>query len=234
MGIRDGIYSALTTPDPITGRTARDAINSQMTSWLLGGVADDENAGENNARIHDISIVDDSIRISYRGPQTAFVPDKPVDWPNGHDFSPGTLANIDHIVVLLMENRSFDHMLGYLSLPADQGGMSRSDVDGLNGHEYNSYNGIIYSTFPLTDTCFAPDPPHGYEPVHHAINGGRMDGFVRSFAEAHGDDLAGKIMGHHTAATVSLVQNALTRDFAIGTGGSLAIQDRRSQTGSTR
>jgi phospholipase C len=36
------------------------------------------------------------------------------------------LANIDHIVVLMSENRSFDHMLGYLSL---EGG--RTDVDGL-------------------------------------------------------------------------------------------------------
>jgi phospholipase C len=36
------------------------------------------------------------------------------------------LEKVDHIVVLMMENRSFDHMLGYLSL---EGG--RGDVDGL-------------------------------------------------------------------------------------------------------
>lgn len=36
------------------------------------------------------------------------------------------LSTIDHIVVLMLENRSFDHMLGYLSL---EGG--RDDVDGL-------------------------------------------------------------------------------------------------------
>ena len=36
------------------------------------------------------------------------------------------LARIDHIVVLMMENRSFDHMLGYLSL---EGG--RTEIDGL-------------------------------------------------------------------------------------------------------
>jgi phospholipase C len=36
------------------------------------------------------------------------------------------LEKVDHIVVLMLENRSFDHMLGYLSL---EGG--RSDVDGL-------------------------------------------------------------------------------------------------------
>jgi phospholipase C len=33
-----------------------------------------------------------------------------------------SLSDIDHIVVLLLENRSFDHMLGYLSLPPAMGG----------------------------------------------------------------------------------------------------------------
>ncbi|MCB0238861.1 MAG: hypothetical protein KDH08_09485, partial [Anaerolineae bacterium] len=27
------------------------------------------------------------------------------------------LQEIDHFVILMLENRSFDHMLGYLSLP---------------------------------------------------------------------------------------------------------------------
>jgi len=37
------------------------------------------------------------------------------------------LTQIKHIVVLMMENRSFDHMLGYLK----QAGMP--EVDGLEG-----------------------------------------------------------------------------------------------------
>ena len=53
------------------------------------------------------------------------------------DFSPGSLSNIDHIVILTMENRSFDQMLGYLSLPPEKGGMGRTDVDGLKGNEVN-------------------------------------------------------------------------------------------------
>ena len=35
-------------------------------------------------------------------------------------------AKVDHIVVLMMENRSFDHMLGFLTI--DEG---RTDVEGL-------------------------------------------------------------------------------------------------------
>ncbi len=36
------------------------------------------------------------------------------------------VSKVDHIVVLMMENRSFDHMLGFLTI---DGG--RSDVEGL-------------------------------------------------------------------------------------------------------
>ena len=42
------------------------------------------------------------------------------------DTGMANLEKIDHIVVLMLENRSFDHMLGYLSL---EGG--RDDIDGL-------------------------------------------------------------------------------------------------------
>ena len=115
----------------------------------------------------------------------------------------------------MMENRSFDHILGYLSLPVADRGMGRSDVDGLKGGEENSYLGTVYPSYPLTDTLFAPDPPHGYEPVAHAINGGAMDGFASSFGNAHGAAIAGRIMGHHTASTVP-TYDALARDFAIG------------------
>jgi phospholipase C len=223
--IRDSVYGMLTTPDAFTMLTGRDGINARVTSWLCGGVGDDElNTDGNNTRVAgigienanpELGIAEDSIVIDYTGPRNIFVPESPVDWPAGHDFSSGALASIDHIVVLIMENRSFDHMLGYLSLPVAQNGMDRSDVDGLRGGESNTYNGETFASVELTETIFSPDPPHGYEPVHHAINGGQMDGFVQSYGEAHGDQVAGSIMGFHTAANVP-VYDSLARDFAIG------------------
>ena len=216
QGLRDELFSTLTKPDVITKRTPRDAINSTVTSWLLGGVADDDsNTDGNNVIIDSASIDQDNITLSYAGPRKVFATQVPPSWPAGQDFSPGNLANIDHIVVLMMENRSFDHMLGYLSLPAAEGGAGRSDVDGLKGGESNSYLGVTYSSHPLSGTLFAPDPPHGYEPVARAINGGVMDGFAASYGNAHGRGLAGTIMGHQTAATVP-THDALARDFAIG------------------
>ena len=54
------------------------------------------------------------------------------------DETIGNLGKVDHIVVLMLENRSFDHMLGYLTL---EGG--RGDIDGLTGTESNSYQGHL-------------------------------------------------------------------------------------------
>jgi phospholipase C len=229
--IQDKILHKLIDPDVITKRSARDGINSQVTSWLLGGVADDErNPDENNCWINDIGIQnanpelgipEDLLVINYRGPQNVFAPTAPTDWPTpkhpspAYDFSPSTLANIDHIIVLTKENRSFDHMLGYLSLPHEQAGMERHDIDGLKGGESNPYQGIDYPVYPLDQTRFVPGPPNGHESVQHAINGSKMDGFVKSYAEANSDAVAGQVMGYHTGKTVP-VYDALARDFAIG------------------
>ena len=55
------------------------------------------------------------------------------------DTGTANLQKIDHIVVLMLENRSFDHMLGYLSL---EGG--RDDIDGLREEFANDYDGRRY------------------------------------------------------------------------------------------
>ncbi len=222
------IFKTLTKRDVITGRTVRDGINSAINSLLLGGVVDDQyNSGDqkinniNNNVVSDVHFEGDNLVITYSGPRKLFKPQIPTDWPNANsnpkskiDFSPGNLSNIDHIVVLTMENRSFDHMLGYLSLPESKGGMGRTDVDGLKSGEFNLYKGVQKPSFPLPDTYFSPDPSHSYEPVHHAINGGKMDGFANSYGEEHGDAVAGNIMGYHTGKNVP-VYDALVRDFAF-------------------
>jgi phospholipase C len=50
-------------------------------------------------------------------------------------YSPSYVIShsIKHVVVLMMENRSFDHMLGYLKA-------NRSDIEGLTGRETNPVN----------------------------------------------------------------------------------------------
>ena len=64
------------------------------------------------------------------------------------DTGMANLEKIDHIVVLMLENRSFDHMLGYLSL---EGG--RGDIDGLREEFANDYDGRRYPVHHLGTTA---------------------------------------------------------------------------------
>src|SRR5687767_16021562 len=65
------------------------------------------------------------------------------------------LDRIRHVVVLMLENRSFDHMLGYLKL---EGG--RAEVDGLTAEMSNTHAGAVHTPFHLQDTLFLEDPHH--------------------------------------------------------------------------
>jgi hypothetical protein len=165
--LRSKLFKMLSTPDRLTDRTMRDAINARATSVLLGGIAEDPlNTDGNNCVIDSVGfqladpangIPEDRLFLSYTGPQKVFVPVQPPDWPtlgnpgSTYDFAPDALAGIEHIVVLTMENRSFDHMLGYLRLAG------RTDIDGLTGHESDTYKGTEFKSFSLSETLFSPD-----------------------------------------------------------------------------
>jgi phospholipase C len=87
----------------------------------------------------------------------------------------------DHIVVVMMENHSFDNLLGDL-------GRTRGDVDALTfdgaGHAVNSNPSSASATpiraFPVANTAQAKNVTQGWAATHEQINGGAMDGFVRA------------------------------------------------------
>jgi phospholipase C len=96
------------------------------------------------------------------------------------------LEQIEHIVVVMLENRSFDHMLGYLSLPADQGGGGREKVDGLVGapRDSNPYDNKDWSIWHLDRSQFGgedEDPDHSARSVDQQL-GHDGKGFVENFA----------------------------------------------------
>jgi phospholipase C len=80
---------------------------------------------------------------------------------------------LDTIVVLMMENRSFDHYLGWLpGADGRQGGLVYQDA-----------GGDPHSTHRLTPDfqgCGHPDPDHSWKGGREQLDGGRMDGFLRS------------------------------------------------------
>jgi phospholipase C len=181
----------------------RDAINEVVTRLVVSG----------DFYVTGVSSDGQKLIIDYILPlgQLEPFPENPQA-----PLDPGLLKNIDHIVVVMMENRSFDHMLGYLSKEGHKDGTKRPDVDGLRGGEKNRYKGRDFQSFPLTETVFLVSPCHEHDCVTNQISGGKMEGFVADFAnryEADGID-PGSIMGYHTSNTVP-VYDALTREFLI-------------------
>jgi phospholipase C len=80
---------------------------------------------------------------------------------------------IDTFVVLMMENRSFDHYLGWMP-----------EADGQQaGLSYVNKQGQRQSTHLLTPDyqgCEHPDPDHGWDDGRIQVNRGKMDGFLKS------------------------------------------------------
>ncbi len=93
------------------------------------------------------------------------------------------LSKIDHLVVLMMENRSFDHMLGYLSADG-----VLADVDGLDpavhGNPSPGGRGMEFVK-PMNGRYLhhkVQDPGHGVEDVKEQLDGG-MQGFLANYAK---------------------------------------------------
>ena len=110
-----------------------------------------------------------------REPGSLPFPERPVGAVN--DSMP-----FDHLVVVMMENHSFDNLLGALPL-------THEGADGLtfddNGNATNSNPGgkslpAAVASFPLEDTSQATHVSQSWRATHEQIDGGAMDGFVRA------------------------------------------------------
>ena len=99
------------------------------------------------------------------------------------------IADIGHWVVLMMENRSFDHLFGYLKMPNIDNllGGGKYACDGIDGNDAYPFP----STGVSTDYITKPDPGHGFTDVCDQIFGlgkdgtspATMRGFVQSYKE---------------------------------------------------
>jgi phospholipase C len=86
-------------------------------------------------------------------------------------------SRIKHIVVLMMENRSFDHLLGFLKVDRNK------DIDGLTGNESipRDPNDLSKGEVPVTRNGYdvSPDDPnHTFEDITIQVNNNNMNGFV--------------------------------------------------------
>lgn len=99
------------------------------------------------------------------------------------------MEQIEHIVLVMMENRSFDHYLGALNLPPE----NRTDVEGLgrgplpvNRHLNDPASDPGVPPWPIDDVRLEfLDPPHEFPEVRLQWNGDGMDGFVAAYERFH-------------------------------------------------
>jgi len=86
---------------------------------------------------------------------------------------PPSQSGIEHIIVVMMENRSLDHFLGWLP-----------GADGQQSATYYDSNGNPFSTYHLQDYqgCGHPNPDHSYDGGRVEYNGGLCDGWLKTAA----------------------------------------------------
>src|ERR671936_1454635 len=151
------------------------------------------------------------------------------------------LATIDHIVVLMLENRSFDHMLGFLYADGGNTSPAGHPFEGLTGTESNAdQTGRPVQVFKIDPTkphaYFSPgaDPGEGYSATNLQLFSAdpapvppvaKNDGFVTNFdatlkldAARHRPILSGTtpadIMGIFTPELLPVL-SGLARGFAV-------------------
>jgi len=152
------------------------------------------------------------------------------------------LGSIQHIVQLMLENRSFDQMLGFLYADRNNVSPSGQPFDGLSGSESNPDDTgreiKVFKTDPSSDHPYlmpGADPGEGFYNTNQQLYGTQHPtpgdkitsrGFVLNFKAAIASDLAkgykdtltgtdaGEIMGMYAPETLP-VMSALARGYAV-------------------
>ncbi len=129
------------------------------------------------------------------------------------------LAEIETIFIVMLENRSFDHILGYLSLPP-----CNRDVEGIrqawSSNYVNQFKGVTYAPWHRSDPYIPVDPPHERGDISVQMGGpipnAPMGGFVESYASDSRvtADGRGDVMGYYTPAELP-VTDFLARNYLV-------------------
>jgi phospholipase C len=103
-------------------------------------------------------------------------------------------SGIDHVIVVMMENRSFDHFTGWV--PGADGKQA--------GLRFVDRYGVPHTSWHLSDFqgCAHPDPDHSYEGGRIEFNRGKCDGWLRA---GENDPFA---IGYYTAADLDFWRQA--------------------------
>jgi phospholipase C len=114
----------------------------------------------------------------------------------------------DHLIVVMMENHSFDNLLGALPIAGQP--LAHGLHFNTLGQATNSNPGPSgrVKSFPFPSTEQGPNVSQSWNATHEQIDGGRMDGFVRSVNSA-------QPMGYYPPAVVPFAYS-LASTFCVG------------------
>jgi phospholipase C len=135
--------------------------------------------------------------------------------------------NIKNVFVLMLENRSFDHMLGLSHISGiDAESGDPTAIQGLTGNESNTYNSQSYSVSQPADLSMPVDPCHEFPCVVEQLSGQtsylpggpypsiNCSGFAASYVKSGGTANPGEIMKCFDSSQLPVL-NALANEFVI-------------------
>jgi phospholipase C len=142
-----------------------------------------------------------------------------------------SLSDVKHIVILMQENRSFDHYFGTLS--GTRGFSDPAVPKNANGTPVFGQYGYQPGSGPSTSGYLQPfhlvnDPPsengedtndiaHDWVTQHDSWNGGKLDSFIKAHLAADGDTNGPVTMGYFTRSELAFYY-ALADAFTICDG----------------
>ncbi|SDC01720.1 Phospholipase C [Raineyella antarctica] len=136
-------------------------------------------------------------------------------------------SKIKHVFVLMLENRSFDHMLGFSGITGTDAATGQpTTIEGLTGSESNTYQGTTYAVRRGAPDRAPHDPGHNFTAVLEQLCGEGVtyssgqayppisnSGFVASYAGSHPDLPDGSMYCYSPDQLPVLT--ALAREFAV-------------------
>jgi phospholipase C len=168
-----------------------------------------------SARLGVVGIVAAALLAACGGDESPPSPTQQTSLNPGPSFvigSPNTDIPIDHVIVLMQENRSFDHYFGQLrsydpTLDVEPAPPEASNPDPANP------GAPAIKRFHQTQLCKTTDLDHSWNGTHEQWNNGAMDGFTKTNV-APTDPTGSRAMGYYDETDLPFYY-ALYSTFAI-------------------
>jgi phospholipase C len=137
-------------------------------------------------------------------------------------------SQIQHVFVLMLENRSFDHMLGFSGITGTDASTGlTTKINGLSGMESNTFNGRTFAVSQAAPDVMPADPGHEFSNVLLQLcgegasypSGGPYpaitnSGYVTSYVGSGGGNSPGVVMNCYSPKQLPVL-HALAQEFVV-------------------